>query len=180
MAQLGQGRRFPHPFARPLEVPALRPPPLRRLFLPSPRLSLPPAPAAAPAPPPQRCPPPRPPPRGRHLWGELGGAARGQLALARSAPARSPPVRVGGGVGRRDGRGHCVWAWFVCGEGVVCWRAGPAGARGGPWGRCRSFRSLDLSLYWRLGSGLLRNNKNVSISPVFSTNPKHSPAPATV
>lgn len=52
MAQLGQGRRFPHPFARPLVVPALQPPPLRRLFLPSPQLSLPPAPAAAPAPPP--------------------------------------------------------------------------------------------------------------------------------
>lgn len=47
MAQLGQGRRFPHLFARPLEVPALRLPPLRRLFLPSPHLSLPPAPAAA-------------------------------------------------------------------------------------------------------------------------------------
>lgn len=119
MAQRGQGRRFHHPFARPLEVPALRPPPFHRLFLPSPHLSLHPAPAAAaaPAPPPQRCPPPRPAARGRHLWGGLG-APRGGSWLWRAVRLCGvlPCGRAGGspegGAGPRRvgvacaGRGH--------------------------------------------------------------------------
>lgn len=104
--------RFPHPFTRPLEVPALRPPPLRHLFLPSPHLSLPPSATAAAAAtfasPSQRSPPPRPPPRGRHLCGGLGGAVRGQLTPARSAPARS--TRAAGGQLPERGAGSGLWA----------------------------------------------------------------------
>lgn len=104
MAQLGQGRCFPHPFARPLKVPALRPPPLRRLFLPSPHLSLPPAPAAAPAPPPQSCPPPRPAARGRHLWGRLGGPRGGSwLWPAVRLRGALPCGRAGASAGGRGG-----------------------------------------------------------------------------
>lgn len=153
MAQLGQGRRFPHPFARPLEVPALRPPPLRCLLLPAPHLSAPPAPAAAPAPPPQRCPQPRPAARGRHLWGGLGGP-RGGSWLRRSVRLRGarPCERAGRrwrGVAIVWGRGlSAAGAWS--GEGVAGGK-GSVRSRGSGLGRSRA---LALALHWALGPGL--------------------------
>lgn len=112
MAQLGQGRCFPHPLARPLEVPALRPPALRRLRLPSRQLSLPSTPATAPAPPPQHYPLPRLAARGRHLWGGLGGprgavGSGAQCACAERSRAGGRGRRPEGGGVNMCGRG---WA----------------------------------------------------------------------
>lgn len=140
-ARAGAAPRRPlhPPLYPPIEVPALRlrPPLLRRFFLPSPHLSLSPAAATAAAAatfpsPPQRSPAPRPPARGRHLCGGLARTARGQSTPARSAPAQKPPVLGGGwwqeGRGQIDGRG-----WHPPGGGACGGRGRVRGWRCGSW-----------------------------------------------
>lgn len=159
MAQLGQGRCFPHPFARPLKVPALRPPPLCRLFLPPRTCHCPPLP---PPPPPRRLRAARRLARRRAAaifgegWGDREGAVGSgpQCACAEPSRAGERGRRPEGGAGAR--RMGVVCEFRGCGLWGGRGRRGRVGVSGvnrvsGVSG-VRVCRGLGLSLCWRPGS----------------------------